>query len=222
MKQLFFNILILTESRTKKNLSRSLTTIPQVNKYDFSEEELMKFRHIERLKKKARSSNSAMKPIISMDEEKRAKNAMPASFMQIRDKNMKDWNKFMAKNKVMRGEVDVKQFTFDDRVTYTIYLNLIDEKDNVPRHPEKQIECLKRSDPVFYKRYKHFSFAKMCNKAPQFDSGDHRMPPLIKYTLEKAKQSLIEENNICFEPVKPYKIEMDSINERTREFLQSF
>ena len=192
----------------------------QVNRYsEFSLEEYTRMKQHEKMKKKARSGNTAMKPIVN---DKQKGPSVGNSFFKIKDKNMSDWKKYLARKKLIHGEVDLRQFTFEDRAMYNLYLDLLDERDNVPRHPQQQIEFLQKSDPVFYKRYKHFLFAKMCNKAPHFDASDQKMPPLIKYSLEKAKHSMIRKNNVVQEPVKPYQIQMDHLNERTKQFLLSF
>lgn len=74
---------------------------------------------------------------------------------------------------------------------------------------------------MFNKRYRQFLFAKSCNRAPTFDQKDNHIPRLVpKFTLQKHKQEIINENTAKNKSNKIYQTEFDLVTERAKKFIR--
>lgn len=173
---------------------------------------------------KNKSTNGAMRTILPRNQTyiNPNTNKITSSYVSFKQKDLVEWNKYLT-HKNIYGEMDFSDFVFEDKELYKTYVDLCTKRDSIPECSAIKIEELKKQDPVFSKRYRQYIFAKSCNRAPQFDTKDFFVRPIIpKYTLQKKKQEIINENiNNLNRSKKLFEIEMNMIREKTQEFLRN-
>ena len=192
---------------------------------DLLASELSNFkRFVDSKNKKYTNPNGAMKVIKSRLESKYVNTSKINSSlsMKYKGKSIVEWNKYIKTEDRSGTKDNFSHFTFQDRPTYKIYLQLCDKRDSIPPCSPERIETLKKTDPVFTKRYRQFVFGTACgNKAVRYDSTDTLIPPFVpKFTIEKKKGEIIQKNkNKRID--KKLKAENELIREKTKHFFDS-
>ena len=89
----------------------------------------------------------------------------------------------------------------------------------------QRIEALKKSDPVFAKRYKQLCTAKVTNKAPKFDLNDYYAPMTIpkgsKSLIRKKEEIIQVSQKVEINKPKIFKIEMEKVDAKVKHYMQN-
>jgi hypothetical protein len=129
-------------------------------------------------------------------------------------------------NRIDRGLtdwVDQEELLMEDKKFKKIYQELCMQLKSVPKWQPERIKELKQVDPIFAKRYRQFTSAKACNKAPLFDCNDNLLAfKLPKSALSKKKENIADSfrNEKQRPNSKLYKNEIKKINLKVKKFMK--
>ena len=174
--------------------------------------------------KKLPTTNGAMKIIKSrLDQTASSKLKVPIT-IRVKENNVNDFNssKYSSINNTHIN--NYSKFVFEDRNLYKIYMQLCNKRDSIPPCSPDRVEYLKRTDPIFSKRYRQFNFAVSCgNKAVKFANKTVFISPYVpKGTVEpKAPTPIVEILPKNSHIDRKLKLETEMIREKTRLFVRS-
>ena len=90
---------------------------------------------------------------------------------------------------------------------------------------QERIDTLKKTDPVFAKRYKQLLTAKVTNKAPKFDINDYYAPMTIpkgsKSLIRKKEEIISVSKKVEVNKPKIFKIEMEKVDAKVKHYVQN-
>ena len=90
---------------------------------------------------------------------------------------------------------ELKNYNFDDKEVFKVYMAAAEERQNVPRRSHERLNMLRKSDPEFHKQHRRFLYYKSCNKPPLFELNNTLNTPIMtKKCLVQRRHELIKEN----------------------------
>ncbi len=175
-------------------------------------------------------SNGIMKTVkpkhkVFVETEKIKK--MKTSLLLIKDKDLVEWNKYTVQNSKQTKDNDPitslsNDFTFQDKELYKIYVDLCSNRDAIIPLEEEKIKQLKKSDPVFNKRYSAWYLSATMNKPPKFEINDNQISYFVpKYTIEKTKKDIMARNSAKNEMRNVYRLQVANALARSKEFMDA-
>ncbi|CAF0748976.1 unnamed protein product [Brachionus calyciflorus] len=172
--------------------------------------------------------NDEVKSTIVKDgKPKRAKTARITRNLSFKEIDLVEWNKhFSIQTKKKKSNDDdelVHNYEFKDDDKYRVYLRLCETRDSLEKLSKTKIESNQKIDPIFSKRYRQFSFARSCNRAPEFDHNDLYIRPLKQKTLiRKGMNEIIDLRKTHNEKNNHFQKELFQNVEKIRQFNQKF
>ena len=149
------------------------------------------------------------------------------SMLNFKEKDMVEWNKYKAQDSKQTKDYDPitsssSSFTFQDKELYKIYVDLCSNRDAIIPLNEEKISQMKKSDPVFSKRYSTWFLSATLNKPPKFELKDNQISHFVpKYTIEKTKKDIISRNSAKNDMRHAYRLQVANAMARSKEFLDT-
>jgi hypothetical protein len=232
-----FDTLKNNYNNTKKIKTTPSLSYGRKNPIDYAEDSDFIQKFIDTSKKeeisRAMSSNlnkglmKTVKPKHKVFAETEKIKKMNASMLLFKEKDVVEWNKYAAPNSKQIKDYDPNtfsssDFTFQDEDLYKIYVDLCSNRDAIPPLDENKINNLKKSDPVFNKRYSTWFLSATLNKPPKFEIKDYKISHFVpKYALEKTKKDIISRNFANNDMRNLYRSQVASALARSKEFLDT-
>ncbi|CAF1055345.1 unnamed protein product [Brachionus calyciflorus] len=86
-----------------------------------------------------------------------------------------------------------------------------------------RIDELKKKDPVFSKRYRHFEFSKQYGRVPLFSEHDNKIHiKLTKSVIERKKKELIKLSNENLKKLNQNNERNKNLNEKVSCFIKNY